>query len=122
MGGESSVNYADATTWLERLGISREFTGWDRVVTWISVGWPLAWTLIFAAGTIYNLVVDVPDESWLRFWRGWTWLVLATGLGVTIWFSIGGARDLRYLFGHLRARDNPLEDGRVEDHRIVGER
>ena len=121
VGGEPSVSYEKASTWRERLGISREFTGWDRFVTYLTVGWPIVWTLVFIGGTIYNLLVDVPDESWLRFWHAWTWLILVVGAAVTLWFTIGGIKDIRYLFRHLRGRDNPLEDGRVEDRHNVGE-
>jgi SSS family solute:Na+ symporter len=111
------------TTWLEKLGFTKEFTGSDRVVTYITLGWPLVWTVVFIIGTIYNLLVDVPDERWLDFWRVWTWLTVFTAFCVTIWFTIGGGRDLRNLFRRLRQiEDNPTEDGRVEDHHNVGER
>ncbi len=121
--GETATSYADARTWLERIGVSRDFTGADRVVTMITLGWPFLWTVIFIAGTIYNLLVDVPDTSWLAFWRVWTWTILACAIGVTVWFTIGGARDMRALFRRLRERaDDPLDDGRVEDHRNVADR
>ncbi len=122
VAGETSVNYRDATTWLERLGISREFTGWDRFVTFLTIGWPVAWTLVFIAGTIYNWIYDVPDETWLAFWHGWTWFILVSGIAIIVWFTIGGFKDVVYLYRHLRRRENPDEDGRVEDHRIVGEK
>ncbi|MHC4414308.1 MAG: sodium:solute symporter family protein [Planctomycetota bacterium] len=121
VAGESSVDYQDARTWLERLGIDREFTGWDRFVALVTIGWPIAWTLVFLAGTVYNLMADVPSESWLRFWYGWTWIILLASVAVTVWFTIGGVLDIRYLFRHLRRLDNPREDGRVEERRIVGE-
>jgi SSS family solute:Na+ symporter len=121
VGGETSVNYDEARTWLERLGIDREFTGWDRVVACVSVGWPVAWTLIFLGGTIWHVTVGIPDAVWLPFWHGWTWVVLCTAVAITAWFSIGGFRDLVWMFRNLRGRDNPAEDGRVEDHRSMGE-
>jgi SSS family solute:Na+ symporter len=114
VAGERSVDYAESTTWLERLGISREFTGRDRLVTYVTLAWPVVWTVIFVAGTIYNVLVDVPDASWLAFWRGYTWFTLVTAAAVTIWFAVGGLRDLRFLFTHLREREDIDEDGRVD--------
>ena len=65
-------------------------------------------------GTIYNLFVDVPDASWLSFWRGWTWVFLCASIAVTGWFTIGGIRDLKYLYRNLSRRETgPDDDGRV---------
>ncbi|HVP13636.1 MAG TPA: sodium:solute symporter [Phycisphaerae bacterium] len=101
--------------WWEKLGFTREFTGADRWITYITLGWPLVWTVIFIAGTAYNLAVDVPETSWLSFWHGWTWFILAGAIIVTTWFTIGGIRDLRELFRLLRLRRAaPTDDGRVE--------
>jgi len=59
----------------------------------------------------------VPNESWLWYWQGWTWLVLACSVVITVWFSIGGFKDVVYLFRRLRAsRDNPLDDGHVAEY------
>jgi len=111
-----TVDAGDAPKrWWERLGFTREFTGTDRIVTYVTLGWPLVWTVIFVVGTVYNLLADVPDQSWLKYWYGWTWFILACAVLVTIWFTIGGFRDLRDLYRSLRLRrDNPTDDGRVE--------
>ena len=113
VAGESAAD-AGPRRWWEKLGFTREFTGRDRVITYISLGWPLVWTLIFLVGTVYNLVVDVPSTSWLAFWRGWTWVILACALVVTTWFTIGGFRDLRRLYQLLGTRQvAATDDGRV---------
>ncbi len=110
-----STNAGDAPRkWWERLGFTREFTGRDRFITYVTLSWPLVWTLIFVVGTIYSLLVDVPDAAWLKYWHGWTWFILGCAVIVTVWFTIGGFRDLRELYRLLRARrDNPADDGRV---------
>jgi SSS family solute:Na+ symporter len=100
--------------WWEKLGFTREFTGADRWITYITLGWPLFWTIVFIAGMIYNLAVDVPQTSWLSFWHGWTWFILACAIIVTTWFTIGGIRDLREMFRLLRIRRAAAtDDGRV---------
>jgi SSS family solute:Na+ symporter len=102
-------------TWLERFGIDRNFTRGDRWVTYVSVGWPLIWSVLFVIVTIWNLFTDVPDSWWLRFWRIWLWVCTFGCAAVTIWFTIGGFFDLRYLFRHLKThRADPTDDGRVK--------
>jgi hypothetical protein len=102
---------------MERLGFSKDFTGSDKVITYVTVGWPLVWTLIFLAVTAYNLVVrDMSTEAWTAYWHGWTWFILACAVIVTAWFTIGGVIDLRRLFRDLRARAvDTRDDGRVEE-------
>ncbi len=113
---EDQVDEHERATWLQKLGFNREFSGTDQWVTWITISWPLVWTLIFIAFTAYNVAVDVPAESWLSFWHGWTWFVLLTGTAIMIWFTIGGFRDLRTMFRLLRERQaDEHDDGRVED-------
>ena len=99
---------------MERLGIGREFSRGDRRVAYVSVAWPLLWTALFVVVTVWNLFADVPDTWWLRFWRVWIWVFSGGALAVTIWFAIGGALDLRYMFRHLkRFVPDPSDDGRV---------
>lgn len=102
------------TSWLGRLGLDREFSRGDRWVAYVSIAWPVVWTAIFVTVTVWNLTTEVPDAWWLRFWRVWTWVFSAGALAVTVWFTIGGARDLRYLFRHLANYvPDPEDDGRV---------
>jgi SSS family solute:Na+ symporter len=108
-------------SWLERLGIDREFSGADKVVAAVSVGWPVVWTVLFVIVTVWNLLAEWPDSWWLGFWRVWTWVFVAGAAGVTVWFAIGGYKDVRYLFRELRRRRaDPTDDGRV-DHRAFEE-
>ncbi|MCZ6837455.1 MAG: sodium:solute symporter [Planctomycetota bacterium] len=113
--GESVPNMDEPKTWLERLGIDREFTKGDRWVAYISVGWPLIWTIVLIVLSIWNLKVDVTDHWWLSFWRIMTWVLTGGALMVTIWFTIGGLFDMRFLFKHLKThRADDTDDGRVE--------
>lgn len=105
---------AERSTWLERLGIDREFTRGDRRVAYVSIAWPLAWTAIFLGVTTWSLLVDVPDTWWANFWRVWIWVFTGGALAVTVWFTVGGAFDLRAMFRHLRSFvPDPDDDGRV---------
>ncbi|MEZ4654822.1 MAG: sodium:solute symporter [Candidatus Eisenbacteria bacterium] len=107
-------------TWKERLGLDAEFTRGDRWVAYLSVAWPLVWTAIFLGVTVWNLVADVPDTWWVRFWHVWTCVFTAGALLVTVWFTIGGFFDLRYLFRYLKSYvPDPADDGRVSSPEIA---
>ncbi|MHC4081055.1 MAG: sodium:solute symporter family protein [Planctomycetota bacterium] len=115
VAAESSAALGGPKSWLERLGIDKEFTGWDRVIAAVSVGWPLIWTALFLGITVWNLVAEWPDEWWVGFWRVWIQVVLVSAAAVTLWFTIGGFRDVRWLFAQLRQRRaDPSDDGRLE--------
>ena len=108
--------HAEHAGWLKKLGFSSEFTGVDKWVTIITLSWPLFWTGAFIGVTIYNLMFDVPDGSWLTYWRWWTWFVLAIGVVIMVWFTIGGFRNLFELFDRLRqSKQDALDDGRVRE-------
>jgi SSS family solute:Na+ symporter len=105
----------------EKLGFDREFTGADKWVTWITLSWPIAWTAVFLAATPLVVWGTVSDESWTAFWHFYTWLIFAIGTGVTLWFAIGGTRDLRVMFRLLRERGmDARDDGTVDDARGTG--
>lgn len=122
IAGEQVVGDPKPPTVMEKLGFTREFSGRDRIVTYITLSWPLFWTAVFIVFTIYNLVVEVPPGSWMAYWKWWTMFVLAMGVVITIWFSIGAVADIRAMFRDLRTgRINLNDDGRVIDHQSAGD-
>ena len=104
ISGETTTTWKDARTVWEKLGFSKDFTGGDRAVAYVTLSWPLVWTIIFVVVTIYYVTVGISDESWLAYWHGWTWFILGCAIVVTVWFTIGGCFDMRYLFRQLRTR------------------
>ncbi|NOG55618.1 MAG: sodium:solute symporter [Planctomycetes bacterium] len=112
--GDDSVAPTECKTMWEKLGFTKEFVGRDKLIAYVTLAWPLVWTAVFVAGTVYALNFDVSDEKWLTFWWGYTWFTLLCGIAVTIWFVIGGFMDLRAMFSDLRAaRIDATDDGRV---------
>ncbi len=99
------------------LSFGKDFSFGDKIVTLMITGWTVMWSVVFVVGTIYNLVRDVPDESWGRFWHFYIWIVLISGVCTTIWFTIGGCFDLRDMFRHLgSAKRDESDDGTVDEH------
>lgn len=114
MAGETPESIRDARGFWEKLGLTREFTGRDRIITAVTLSWPLVWSGIFIVVTVYCLTHKVESKSWLAYWQIWTWLILAFAVVITTWLLIGGLRDLRRLFNLLRERTSDVsDDGQV---------
>jgi solute:Na+ symporter, SSS family len=116
---EIAIEADRSRSFWEKIGLDGSFTGWDRVVTWITLAWPIAGTLLFAVVTPFLLGDDPPaDHGWIGFWRWYTYFTLAVGTTVVIWFSIGGFRDLRRMYRLLaQRRADARDDGSVEKPR-----
>jgi len=120
MEGDASIDDAPKTL-LEKLGIDRQFQGFDRVITLITLAWPLFFTGVFIVGTTYALWREeskdpITASAWSEWWFWWTWLILGTSVVVVVWFTAGGVRDLIRMVRLLRARAiNVRDDGTVID-------
>ncbi len=107
--------------WMRAIGFTREFNRTDTWITAVTVLWPAVFTVIFVVGTVVALGASaagapIAEESWLVFWRWWTWLVLATGVVIVAWFTVGGIRDLRRMYAHLeRYAADARDDGTVSE-------
>ncbi len=118
--GEHALEGEDATgeqaaTWLMRLGFDAEMTRWDRIVTAVTLAWPLVFTLALVVGIVaWSMGVTLDDTTWAKLWKGYLYLVLVVGGIVTLWFTIGGVRDLVRLYKRLRmAQPDAADDGSV---------
>ncbi|MSR28588.1 MAG: sodium:solute symporter [Phycisphaerales bacterium] len=107
------------TTIAEKLGIDCQFKGWDKVVTLVTLAWPLVFTGVFLVGTGYAIWRrstgdPISSQSWSTWWFWWMWLILGTSVVIVVWFTIGGIRDVIRMIRILRSRaiDN-RDDGMV---------
>ena len=102
-------------TWGRLAGFDAEFTRGDK---WIAGGlfaWTMLWLGIFCIGLVWNFVRPWPLAWWAAYWHVvGVWAPLVLGVFTTVWFTIGGLRDLRHFFSALAVaqRDN-RDDGRV---------
>ncbi|MEN6386573.1 MAG: sodium:solute symporter [Phycisphaerales bacterium] len=106
---------APVTGWRSILP-SKEFTGADKMLHVSLTLWTLGWFIFFVAVTVYHLLIGTTDDWWGKFW--WFFVVITVVLGTitTIWFSIGGIKDLNYMFKALRSAVIDTEDdGRVRE-------
>ena len=56
------------------------------------------------------LYLDPVSRGWGDYWRFYVFLNLGMSIFVIIWFTIGGARDIRAMFGRLDAMQRDAED------------
>jgi SSS family solute:Na+ symporter len=103
---------------LKMLGMGKEFTLGDKVIYILSYTWTLTWTAVFIVGTIYALIYGIPDLTWMNFWWYYVGLLLVISLIVSVWFTIGGIKDLRSMITRLRI----LKRDHSDDGRIVKEK
>lgn len=110
--------------WEKVIGIDAEFTKGDRLIAGGLFAWMIFWVVVTVSLTIWNLISPWPLSWWSTFWhyKGIGIPVLLT-LVTSVWFTVGGVRDIRSLFRHLAGdrKINPLDDGFVVNHQNLDE-
>ncbi len=102
------------------VGISPDYTFSDKLIAW-SV---FIFTFIYQFGFTFIIVlfwhwISPRDTEW---WGKYFLIVSLIVPGIvaaisTVWFTIGGIKDLKQMFRDLRKRfDNPLDNGSVSGH------
>lgn len=85
------------------MGTTKEFTKGDKIIYIVTLGWTAMWVLVFFIGTIYNFFIEkITNPQWMQFWKIYTYIFLAASIIVTIWFTIGGVKNLREMISALR--------------------
>lgn len=104
--------------WL-RLGVNDDFTLGDKAIYLFKIGWVLFFFMVFAIGTIVGLFADIPDSLWIKWWGFQVIATIVVGITFTVWFLIGGFRDLVAMVRTLSAlKRDADDDGHVskDDH------
>ncbi|MBN1348273.1 sodium:solute symporter [candidate division KSB1 bacterium] len=101
---------------LKLLGMGKEFTRGDKLIYFITYAWTIAWTIVFIIGTVYNLTHDVPDSSWMKFWKVNILIHVVLAIVSIIWFVIGGINDIKAMFKKLGTMErDDTDDGFVDE-------
>ena len=98
------------------LAPTKEFTRGDKAIYWATTGWTAGWVVVFVIGTLfYFFVRPFTNDQWMSFWQVYTYLFLGASIIVTVWFTIGGFKNLGEMIHALRhkIRDHK-DDGFVE--------
>ncbi|MBC2592839.1 sodium:solute symporter [Ruficoccus amylovorans] len=104
-------------TGLAAVGFTSEFTLGDKLIYCFNLGWVLFFFLAFIVISIWQLFYHWTDAWWANWWL---FNVVVTGIVAaftTIWFLLGGIKDMKALFCLLSSisRDK-LDDGTVDEH------
>jgi solute:Na+ symporter, SSS family len=99
---------------LQRLGMGKEFRRGDKIIYLAAYIWTFAWVIVFIIGTFFNLSGDVPDSSWISFWKYFVLINLTASIIVIVWFTIGGVKDFADMLNRLKTMvRNHKDDGTV---------
>lgn len=100
----------------------KEFTTTDKAIRLSVLVWGIGWLSVFVVGIICNKLMDIPEHWWSKFWHIYIWISMVMGAIVTVWFLIGGLKDLRYMFKTLAtAKRDEMDDGMVLGHQNRGQ-
>jgi len=95
------------------VGISQEYTISDKIIAWLVFLYCVVWMFggSFLAVVIWNYFSPWSPEWWSTYFY-WTMLAIPGTLGVvtTIWFTLGGIRDIIQLFRDLAKRQADASD------------
>ena len=100
-------------------GIDNNFTKGDKILSWSVIIYTLGYGFgSFLLIVVWNLISPWPDHWWtMLFFITYICIAGLIGLISTVWFCIGGTRDLLKMFARLRGHhDNTNDDGRVIGH------
>tara|TARA_R100000027_G_scaffold66167_3_gene61646 strand:- start:12672 stop:14732 length:2061 start_codon:yes stop_codon:yes gene_type:complete len=97
-----------------RLGINDDFTRGDRFIYFFKIGFALFFFGAFVLGTVLGLTVGISDDVWISWWSIQVFLTIFIGVVATVWFVIGGFRDLADLTRTLKSLNrDAADDGSV---------
>ena len=108
------------------IGITPEYSFWDRVVAYSIFGYSIVYRFIgtFIIIAIWNIFQHWPKEWWSGYFLITSLIVpgIVTVI-VAIWFGIGSVLDMRQLFRDLKTRKiNFLDNGQVEGNMSLADK
>ncbi len=105
------------------LGINRDFTRGDRFIYLFATCFAFFWFICFLIGSALAVTSGISDESWIRWWGFKVVITIIIALIATVWFLIGGFRDLFAFVRHLKGPErDESDDGTVRGDEHLQER
>ncbi len=109
---------------LAALRMDKQFSWDDKIMYGFSLLYVLAFFGVFITGTVAFVVFkkELSDLFWGQLWWGYSVVMLAAGIGITIWLTVGGVLDFRKLFRTLsQVRRDIDDDGTVVGHQSLAD-
>jgi len=102
--------------WQQFVGITPEFSRYDKVFAIALVVWNAIHFLWFVGFTIVNLTMKVSDQVWSTYYLVGLLITLTLSLPTMVWFTVGGIIDMKALYKLLDSRAvDETDDGSVPD-------
>lgn len=104
--------------WRSALGVTADFSRGDKLIYGFTVVKSLGLFALWLGMTIAAFTIGISLDGWTtyHYWVNTVFFIVLT-LGVMIWLTIGGMRDVIRLFRDLRnAKRDFSDDGTVRDH------
>ncbi|WFB36231.1 sodium:solute symporter [Kiritimatiellota bacterium B12222] len=102
---------------LAALGFTEEFTKNDKIVYILQLSWVSFFFFAFIIICIWQLFFKWTEDWWANWWFFNLIFTGTAGAITTVWFLIGGAKDLKRLFERLKTiQRDENDDGTVEKH------
>jgi hypothetical protein len=99
------------------IDMGREFSFWDKVVYLGTILWAAGYLVCFLVGSFFGLTRSTSDDSWASFWYVFIMVYTVLGVVTTIWFLVGGGRDIFNMLRRLNAATpDSADDGSVVGH------
>jgi SSS family solute:Na+ symporter len=95
------VSKTETSSLWHMIGVTNEFTLFDRLVFLSSVIWTLTWFMVFVLGLLGHFYFNWNTIQWIYLWKVFIISHVTLGVITTIWFLIGGIHDLYALFKHF---------------------
>jgi len=106
-------------TFSELLGITPEFTFWDKFIYFSFIGWSITFFIVFLVGTTIAIFWKTTDTGWSKYWLIHFGFLAVIGVVSTAWFLVGGFRDMFDLFRSLKASNvDSGDDGTVSSDNL----
>lgn len=117
VGDDHTAPGNQPATGLKTLVFTNEFTTGDKAIYILKLSIFLLFFIIFVVGTVWGLTGTIPEDLWVKYWWFKLIFTLVVGTATTVWFILGGIKDLVQLFRTLatKVRDS-ADDGFVTHH------
>ena len=123
---QEKIKWSLRTVFSKLIGITPEYTFWDRVIARSLFGYSIVYNFIgmFLMVVIWNVFYRWPGEWWSTYFLITALLVPGiVAVIVAFWFGIGAVIDMKALFRDLNTRKiNYLDNGQVEGNMSLADK
>ncbi|OHB53047.1 MAG: hypothetical protein A2Y07_06515 [Planctomycetes bacterium GWF2_50_10] len=114
---EDGVPQEPAVSGLKSFRMGPEFKPRDKIIYLLTIGWTVLWFGILVAGLIINMIFGISDASWIKFWYFVSYMLIGLAVLVTIWFTIGGLGDAKFMLQRLKSMKRDDSDSGMVYHK-----